>query len=145
MGVVLKGALTATPGRFNYNLMIGLPAANSACNTNFAGTHACTYSELQAAQAACDLTGLKDTASMNVTSFWAIDPSADPLLAQCADDATYPLAMDYVNHKWEYGTAHTPSKGQKVALNNALGSLGPLQSGQACAFGGTSAWVGCCQ
>ncbi len=50
-GLVLKGALTATLGRFNYNLMLGLPGANSACNTNFPGTHACTYAELQSADA----------------------------------------------------------------------------------------------
>jgi hypothetical protein len=42
-GTVLKGALTSTPGRFNHNAMLGLPGANAACNTNFAGTHACTY------------------------------------------------------------------------------------------------------
>ena len=46
-GVLLKGALTATPGRFNYNAQLGLPGANAACNTNFPGTHACTYAELQ--------------------------------------------------------------------------------------------------
>src|SRR2546428_3295798 len=40
-GLVVKGSLTATPGRFNYNLTLGLPGANSACNTNFSGTHAC--------------------------------------------------------------------------------------------------------
>jgi hypothetical protein len=142
---VLKGSLTATPGRFNYNLTLGLPGANNACNTNFPGTHACTYSELQAAEAACDLPGLVDTNAMTVTSFWAIDPAADALTARCADDATFPDPMDYVNHTWEYGTAHTPSKGQKVPLNNLTGALGALQTGQACALGGTAAWVGCCQ
>ena len=48
-GTLLKGALTPTPGRFNYNATLGLPGANAACNTNFAGTHACTYAELQTA------------------------------------------------------------------------------------------------
>ncbi|HXJ37154.1 MAG TPA: hypothetical protein VMS22_24260, partial [Candidatus Eisenbacteria bacterium] len=75
-GSILKGALVPTVGRFNYNLSLGLPGANSACNTNFAGTHACTYAELQAAAAAGDLVGLHDTASGVVTSFWAIDPTA---------------------------------------------------------------------
>src|SRR5258706_16084470 len=78
-GVVLKGALTATPGRFNYTLMVGLPGANAACNTSFAGTHACTYAELQSAQAAGDLAGLRDTGSNVVASFWAIDSSQPPL------------------------------------------------------------------
>ena len=77
---VLVGALTATAGRFNYNLMLGLPGANAACNSNFSGSHVCTYAELQSAEAAGNLVGLKDTSDNTVTSFWAIDPTADPLL-----------------------------------------------------------------
>jgi hypothetical protein len=136
-GVVLKGALTATPGRFNYNLTVGLPGADSACNTNFPGTHACTYAELQSAEAAGDLDGLRDIGSNVVTGFWAIDPNA-PGLQQCIDDAA-----GGSNLNWEYGTAHTPSRGQKVALTNATGVLGPLQTGLQCNFSGDS-WVGCC-
>ena len=134
-GTILKGSLTATPGRFNYNLMVGLPAANAACNTNFPGTHACAYSELQAAAAACDLRSLMDTSSMTVTSFWAID-SLRPPLNQCQDDVS-----SFQN--WEYATAHTASRGDWVALNNAGGTLGPLMTGQQCNF--VSRWVGCCQ
>src|SRR5438093_4845559 len=67
-GTVVKGSLTATPGRFNYNLTLGLPGANSACTTNFPGSHACTLPELQSAPAS-DLACLKDTAGMPVTSF----------------------------------------------------------------------------
>jgi hypothetical protein len=133
----LKGALTATPGRFNYNLQIGLPAANAACSMNFAGAHACTYAELQSAEAAGDLVGLKDTGNMPVTSFWAID-SGQPPLQQCQDDIVGGSGLN-----WEYGTAHTASRGQKVALDNALGTLGPLQSSLQCNF--SMAWVGCCQ
>ena len=137
MGVELKGALTATPGRFNYNLTLGLPGANAACNTSFPGTHACTYAELQTAAAACDLKNLKDTALVTVTSFWAID-NAQPPLQQCQDDA-----LGGSNLNWEYGTAHTPSRGQKVPLNNAAGTLGALQSSLQCNLSGNS-WVGCC-
>lgn len=136
-GVVLKGALTSTNGRFNYNLMVGLPGANSACNSSFPGTHACTYANLQSAEAAGDLVGLKDTANMTVTSFWAID-SSQPALQQCADDA---LGGSGLN--WEYGTQHTGSRGQKVALTNGTGVLGPLQSSLQCNISGMS-WVGCC-
>ncbi len=135
-GIELQGALTPTNGRFNYNLMLGLPGANAACNTNFAGTHACTYAELLIAEAAGDLAGLTDTASIIVTSFWAIDP-AGLALEQCVDDA--PLGS---NLNWEYGTAHTPSRGRRVDLNNGLGTLGPLQAPQQCNF--SSRWVGCC-
>src|SRR5262245_6139713 len=85
-GSVLTGALPPTLGRFNFNMMLGLPGADAACNTNVPGTHACTYSQLKSAAAAGDLKGLKDTASTPVTSFWAID-SSQPPLQQCNDDA----------------------------------------------------------
>ena len=134
----LKGALSATPGRFNYNLTLGLPGANAACNTNFAGSHACTYAELQSAQAAGSLVGLKDIANTTVTSFWAID-STQPPLEQCEDDV---LGGSGLN--WEYATAHTASRGERVALDNATGTLGPLQMDVQCNIAGTS-WVGCCQ
>ena len=137
-GTILKGALTATPGRFNYNLTLGLPGADAACNTNFPGTHACTLSELQNAETAGDLDGLTDIAANPVMSFWAIDPLA-AALSQCIDDAA-----GGSNLNWEYGTAHTPSRGQKVSLNNAAGTLGALQTNLQCNFSGNS-WVGCCQ
>ncbi len=131
--VELQGALTATNGRFNYNLTIGIPGADAACNTAFAGTHACTASELLAAEAAGDLVGLKDTANNTVTSFWAIDGSK-PLVLQCG--APQP---------WDYATAHTGQFGERFNLTNATGDLGPLMSGggQGVICAGSS-WVGCC-
>lgn len=143
-GTVVKGSLTSTQGRFNYNLMVGLPGANSACNTNFSGSHACSIQDLQGAPAT-DLTCLKDTAGMTVTSFWAIDSSA-PHLSQCFDDVTFNETTD-PNHNWEYATAHTGSRGQWVSVNPATGALGSLQTMQQCNFGtgSTSNWVGCCQ
>jgi hypothetical protein len=136
-GVVLQGALTATPGRFNYNLTLGLPGANAACNTNFAGTHACSYAELQNAEAAGDLVGLKDIGNNTVNSFWAIDNAAAPL-QQCQDDA-----LGGSLNNWEYGTAHTVSRGSKVGLTNGTGVLGSLTTGLQCNLSGNS-WVGCC-
>ena len=139
----VKGALKPTMGRFNFNNMTGLPGANAACNTNFAGTHACTYQELQTAAAAGDLKGLKDISTptpMTVTSFWAIDSSA-PALQQCNDDVSSHL-------NWEYATAHTMSRGEQVALDNAAGTLGALQRNVQCNFGASgpeAAWVACCQ
>lgn len=135
-GVVLKGALVPTGGRFNYNLQLGLPGANAACNTNFPGTHACSYAELQSAATAGDLVGLKDTANAAVASFWAIDNAAPALTSQCQDGGGSGL-------NWEYGTAHTTSRGQKVALNNGAGTLGSLQTGLQCNFSQSN--VGCCQ
>jgi hypothetical protein len=76
-----------------------------------------------------------DTAGMMVTSFWAID-STQPALQQCNDDVVSGL-------NWEYATAHTTSRGERVALTNGTGVLGPLQMGVQCNISGTSS-VGCC-
>ena len=103
----------------------------------------CTYAELQSAAAAGDLVGLKDTTNATVTAFWAIDNS-QPALQQCNDDA--PGTGSGLN--WEYGTAHTSSRGETVAIvDNGMGqpTLGPLQMSQQCALLGTPAWVCCCQ
>ena len=133
-GTVLKGILTPTTGRFNYNLVLGIPGSDAACASNFAGTHTCTYAELQAAEAAGDLDGAKDLAGTAVTSFWAIDSSHVNTL-QCA--TTVP---------WDYATAHTGHFGEKVNLTNATGALSALQSGSgAGVFCLNSSWVGCCQ
>jgi hypothetical protein len=134
----VKGALASTAGRFNFNGTLGLPGADAACNTNFAGTHACTYAELQSAAGAGGLTGLKDVTNTPVTSFWAID-SSQPKLQQCNDDAAGGSGLN-----WEYGTAHTPSRGEKVDLDNAAGTLGSLTMNLQCNFSG-NAWVACCQ
>jgi hypothetical protein len=138
-GVVLKGSLGITYGRFNYNLMLGIPGANSACNSHFAGTHACTYAELQSAEAAGDLDGLIDVEGNTVLGFWAIDASL-PALQQCNDDS-----MGGSNLNWEYGTSHTGSRGSRVALDNGAGTLGPLVTGVQCNTPATLSWVGCCQ
>jgi len=135
---VLQGALAATAGRFNYNLTLGLPGANAACGTSFPGTHVCTFAELQNAATAGDLVGLTDTTGAMVTSFWAID-SSQPALQQCNDDVTGGSGLN-----WEYATAHTASRGQRVDLDNAAGTLGGLQSGVQCNIAGKSA-VGCCR
>jgi hypothetical protein len=137
-GTIAKGALTPTLGRFNYNLTLGLPGANAACNSNFPGTHACSIQELQAAEALCDLRGLVDTASNPVTSFWAIDATA-AALQQCNDDAVGGSGLN-----WEYGTAHTASRGERVLLNNGTGALGIVMMSQQCNISGMSN-VGCCQ
>jgi hypothetical protein len=132
-GIKLKGALPPTSGRFNFNLVLGVPGADAACNGNFAGTHACTYADLQAAETAGDLDGLKDLNAGTVTSFWAIDGS-HPGTLQCGE--TIP---------WDYQTAHTGHFAEKVNLNNATGALSALMSGlpdNAICAG--SSWVGCC-
>jgi hypothetical protein len=140
---MVVGALVATPGRFNYNLTLGLPGADAACNTSFPGSHACTLAGLQNTPASA-LIGLKDTSNATVTSFWAIDPAADPVTAQCFDDVGF-NPNTQPGHNWEYGTAHTISRGQKVALDNTTGILGPgIVTGVQCNFAPNN-WVGCCQ
>jgi len=122
--------------------MLGLAGANAACSSNFPGSHPCTLADLQSASAS-DLAGLKDTMGTPVMSFWAIDPMADPVTAQCFDDVNF-NPMTQPGHNWEYATAHTASRGQKVALDNNTGALGSLQTGIQCNFM-PSNWVGCCQ
>jgi hypothetical protein len=139
-GPELLGALTPSNGRFNYNLTLGLPGADAACNTNFPGTHACIYSELLIAEALGELVGLTDTAAATVNSFWVIDNTLSPQ-RQCIDDTG---GGSFLN--WEYSTAHTGTFAQKVNLTNGTGDLGvpfggPGGGGANCI--GTS-WVGCC-
>jgi hypothetical protein len=127
----------ATAGRFNYNATLGVPGTNAACNTRVPGTHTCTFAELQAAQTAGQLVGALDTANALVTSFWAID-SGDPPLSQCQDDV-----VTFQN--WEYGTAHTGSRGERVTLTNGTGVLGsacPPGCGGTC-IGGTNNGAAC--
>src|SRR5438552_1784036 len=133
-----RRSVTPSPGgRFNFNAQLGLPGANAACNTNFACSQACTRQQLQAAPTS-ELAGLKDINTTTVTSFWAIDSTA-PILQQCNDDAVGGSGLN-----WEYGTAHTASRGQQMTLNNSTGVLGPVVGGIQCNIAGTS-WVGCCQ
>ena len=53
------------------------------------------------------------------------------------------MPTDYVNHKWEYGTAHTASRGEMVPVDVTNGTLGAPQMSLQC--NGTQHWVGCCQ
>lgn len=138
----VKGSLTAGPGRFNYNATLGLPGANAACSASFPGTQPCTLTQLQGAPAS-DLTCLQDSSGKVVTSFWAIDPNADPLTAQCFDDANFnPVTQP--GHNWEYGTAHTPSRGEMVTVDPVTGALGSVQTMVQCNISGLN-WVACCQ
>jgi len=141
LGPGIHGALTPTFGRFNYMAGLGLTGAQDQCMLDFPGTtHPCTYAELVAAPTS-RLRGLKDTANGLVTSFWAIDASLDPL-HNCNDDAP----MTGSGKNWEYATAHTMSRGDKVPLDNTSGMLGSLQPSQVCAnLGNNAASVGCCQ
>ena len=143
----MKGALPSTPGRFNFAGTLGLDAANAMCDMKFAGTHACSLDELKTSTTYGDLVNLKDIANMQVTSFWAIDSAAPPL-QQCNDDAVGGSGIN-----WEYATAHTSSRGEKVDLNNSAGTLAGLNPvtgrpdaahmGLQCNFSG-NAWVACC-
>jgi len=117
-----QGTLPATTGRFNYNVTVGLPGSDAACNTNFPGSHTCTYADLQAADTANELVGLPNT------TFWAID-SAQPFNRQCN-----------TNIPWDYQTAHTGRFGDVVALTG--GHLGSLVPSSVCA---NSHAVGCCR
>jgi hypothetical protein len=134
--MTVKGSLVAKKGRFDYCSQPGLPGADDCCNTSFPGSHACSITELQGAPAS-DLACLKDTSNNTVTSLWAIDPTANPL-NQCV--GAPPLDPP---DNWLYRTAHTMARGDWVMLNNSLGTLGPLQTGEPCTS--PTHWVACCQ
>jgi hypothetical protein len=135
-GTILKAVLSQTSGLFTYAMTSGVPGADTACNTAFAGSHACTYSELQAAEAAGDLDNIKDVDDDVVTSFWAIDPLR-PEGVQCVEN------LGGGGMRWFYRTAHIDSSGDFVTLTNASGDLGSLQTGNRNC--GNNRWVGCCQ
>jgi len=135
--LVVVGAI-ASNGRFNLNMGTGIPAAEAACSSNFAGAHLCTYAELQAGEAAHDLVGLKDTASNAVASFWAYDPMRSHG-EQCG-------VTTLAGPDWTYNTAHLGVGGDAVTLNNGAGTLGALvPGGGANRNCGQSKWIGCCQ
>lgn len=125
---VLKHVLPKATGRFNYDLTIGLPGADSRCNSEFAGARACRFTDLLRAETAGDLVGLRDGSASLVTAFWAIDldrPDDD----QCT-----------VTIPWDYATAHTGQFADVVSLDNAAGSLGSVET----ALCAVTNWVGCC-
>lgn len=134
-GTVLKAVLSQSNGNFGYAMTTGTAGADIACDDAFSGSHACTYAELQSAEAAGDLDGIKDLDDDVVTSFWAIDP-ARPEGEQCVS------VLGGGGTRWNYATAHIDSRGDKVALDNGTGVLGPLTENFGCS---SQAWVGCCQ
>jgi hypothetical protein len=129
-GPTFVGALPVSSGRFTYSAIVGLAGADATCNTNFAGSHACTITELLTAEAAGELVGAMDTLANPVTVFWVIDSTLLPS-QQCHQ--TIP---------WDYATAHTGVGGTAATLTNATGDLGTPSSGLNCF---QSKWVGCCQ
>ena len=105
------GALPQTVhGKFNFNLTLGVPAADAECNTNFAGSHACTFCQLQTAASAGQLVGVGATV-------WVIDPTL-ALNQQCG-----------ITIPWDYQTADHPSRGEKVTINPTTGALGSVETG----------------
>lgn len=127
--VEFQGALLKTTGRFTYQATVGITGADAECAVQYAGTHACTYAELQIAEAAGDLVGAQDTGGNSVTAFWAID-SGRPNADQCT-----------VSVAWDYATAHTGQFADTVTLDNGTGALGPFTTGSFCL---QQRWVGCC-
>ena len=140
IGAVLKLVLApAQTGKFNF-AGTGLAGADAACATLIAGTSHCTYANLQSAETAGDLDLIVDQNGMTVTSFWAIDNSLSPQV-QCIFDT----GIGATNLNWDYQTAHTGTFASHVVLDNAMGSLGTLQSGNPASNCLGSRWVGCCQ
>ena len=122
-GMLLKGALAPTPGRFNYNATLGLPGANAACNAQFPGhprVHVCGAADRGGGGRPRRPEGHR--ADMTVTSFWAIDSSAPARIQQC--QSTTPWAAPASTGST--GRRTPPPAVTRFALNNGTGALGPL-------------------
>jgi hypothetical protein len=141
-GTILKVVLDQGDGGFNYGMTTGPDGADAECEATFPSTHACLYTELQAAEAAGDLDNIKDTDNDVVTSFWAIDP-ARPGTAQCMLDVNIPLS-----EHWTYETGHQALGGDFVNLTNDTGVLSALIPGGTPNGGQNNCnsvkWLGCC-
>ena len=105
------------------------------------GTHVCTYAELQTAQASGRprrSQGHHQRARSRPSgrSTPRQPPSAAVRRRRCwaAPGSTGSTA-----------TAHTRSRGDKVPLDNATGTLGALAAERAVQHRGARSWVGCCQ
>jgi hypothetical protein len=138
-GTILKAVLTQSTGNFSYAGGSGLTGAQAQCTAAFAGTHPCSITDLQAAQAAGDLDHIKDPDDDVVTSFWAID-STRPHTGQCG-------ASDVSGPDWTYATGHLGVGGDFALLNNNTGMLDPVSLGGGVVrnCNGAARWVGCCQ
>lgn len=112
-------------GRFNFQMTLGVPGADAQCNTTFAGSHACTYDELQGAESRGELSAVTAT-------LWAIIPG-NAGNVQCGS-----------NIPWDYATAHTGEYGERVAVT--AGVLGELESGDGDGvFCAAQNSIACCQ
>jgi hypothetical protein len=131
-GTIFKGTLPRTSGNWNYMLNPGQPGGEALCNATFAGTHVCTIANLQAAQGLGELVGASDNAGA-VIRFWKVDP-LETNLRQCINDTG--------TLRWQYGTAHTLSKGIYVNFTSGTGTIGAESGLVGCP--GTQASVGCC-
>lgn len=142
-GAVAKAVLPRTNGNFNFNLTPGAAGAELACDDAFGGSHVCNYAELQAAEAAGDLDGIRDpNTQAEVTGLWVVDGS-EPFDSQC------PTSLGG-GTPWTYATGHIAMGGSNVSLDNQTGTLGALNTFPAAAanrncHGSGGNWILCCQ
>lgn len=115
---VVAGALVAQNGRWTFGGDVGVASADSECNINWAGSHACLRPEVEAAAAAGELVELQDTAGNTVAGLWIDDTEVADVL-RCVDPSAE-------NVPYSYQTGHFGHQGQIVELNNAAGTIGPI-------------------
>lgn len=118
---IIAGALPTANGRWNYGSQVGVAGADEQCDANWALSHACVRTEIEAAEAAGELLGLVDTDGTTVNSVW-IEDLAAPDVLRCVDSANE-------NLPWTYETAHLGIQGYYAELDNAAGSLGDVTVG----------------
>jgi len=130
------GSLTPSLGRWSYGASLGVAGAEEACRTTFSAPAAiiCSPSDLSAAAGQGELANPMDSAGTPVTSWFALDPTANASL-QCAnpDEASVP---------WTYETQHR-KQGARYLTVNAAGILSQVQD-QLIAGCEASRWVACC-
>ncbi len=127
-----------TKGLWNYGTTLGVVGAEEACKTLFSSPTAkvCTPSDLLTAQSQGELATAVDTAGTTVTSWFALDTTANGAL-QCSDPRTGSIP-------WSYQT-QDQQQGSKYLTVNPVGNISAVISqpdtGAGCA---QDRWVACC-
>ncbi len=120
---------------WNYGGTIGVPGAETACQTLYSEPAAkvCNFAELLDAQTNGELVNATDSDNNPVTEWWILDPTQN-VARQCTNTD---VANGGANVPWSYQTAHIGQGAKFVSLTAGSGSVSqvvdiPSTSGDAC-------------
>lgn len=129
------GSLVPSTGLWNYGGTIGVPGAETACQTlyNEPAAKVCNFAELLDAQTNGELVNATDSDNNPVTEWWILDPTQN-VARQCTNTD---VASGGANVPWSYQTAHIGQGAKFVSLTAGSGSVSqvvdiPSTSGDAC-------------